>query len=265
MTEAARRSHALPDGAARALRVGGAATGLVGVALAASTTVWPTKILALRVPEVGDFTRGSEQWLWSWGRDVVHYVTHGLVLADDPGPQPVARLVLLVGVLVVAAAGLVTWLVVPGRRGEVCAGVGLGVALGTVGSSVVQRVSFDDRTIGLQPGLVSVTTTAGWLEVVAVALLLVALGVLLGPLLLPRATSAAVAGARRLATRLVPARAGVVRSPAAGTDEVPAPARPRATLREVPYAGDGDERGAHPVVGFSDSSADPDPPATPRS
>ncbi|MER7072679.1 hypothetical protein [Terrabacter sp. NPDC000476] len=264
MTEAARRASALPDGVARALRVGGAATGLVGVALAATTTVWPTKILALRVPEVGDFTRGSEQWLWSWGRDVVHYVTHGLVLADDPGPQPVARLVLLVAVLVVAAVGLVTWLVVPGRRGEVCAGVGLGTAVGTVGSSVVQRVSFDDRTIGLQPGLVSVTTTAGWLEVVAVALLLVALGLLVVPLLLPGATSAAVVGVRRLTARTTQARVGVVRTPAGGAGAVPAPPRPRATLREVPGAG-GDEGGTRPAVGFSDPPPDPGPPAAPRS
>ena len=42
-------------------RVAGAALGGVGVLLAASTAVWPTKVVAVRVPEVGDFTKGYEQ------------------------------------------------------------------------------------------------------------------------------------------------------------------------------------------------------------
>ena len=147
------------------MRLAGAALGGVGVLLAASTTVWPTRVFAVRVPEVGDFTKGYEQRIWSWGRQVV-YSSDGVLLDAFAGPNPVPRLVLLVVVLVLAAAGLAAWVVVQGRRGELLAAVGLGMALATVTSSVIERVSFDDRSMGPQPGLVEVTTTAAWLEVV---------------------------------------------------------------------------------------------------
>ena len=76
----------------------GVALGGAGVLLAASTAVWPTKVVAVRVPEVGDFTKGYEQLIWSWGREVV-YTSDGVLLDAFSGPDPVPRLVLLVVVL----------------------------------------------------------------------------------------------------------------------------------------------------------------------
>ena len=100
------------------------------------------------------------------------------------------RLVLLVVVLVLAAAGLVGVGRRAGRRGELLAAVGLALALATVTASVVERVSFDDRSIGLQPGLVDVTTTAAWLEVVSVGVLAVALALVVVPVVLPGPSAA---------------------------------------------------------------------------
>jgi hypothetical protein len=198
--------RATPEQAhARPGRVVGAALGGVGVLLAASTTVWPTSVLALRVPEVGDFTKGYEQRIWSWGRQVV-YTSDGVVLDAFVGPDPVPRLVLLVAVLLLAGAGTVGWLVVPGRRGELGAAVGLALALASVTASVVERVSFDDRSIGLQPGLVEVTTVAGWLEVASVAVLGLALAVVVVPVLLPGPTAALEARASTVLSR-APGRA----------------------------------------------------------
>lgn len=171
------------------MRLVGAALGGVGVLLAASTTVWPTRVFAVRVPEVGDFTKGYEQRIWSWGRQVV-YSSDGVLLDAFAGPNPVPRLVLLVVVLVLAAAGLVAWVVVQGRRGELLAAVGLGMALATVTSSVIERVSFDARSMGPQPGLTEVTTTAAWLEVASVGVLAVTLALVVVPVVLPGPSAA---------------------------------------------------------------------------
>jgi hypothetical protein len=171
------------------MRVAGAALGGVGVLLAASTTVWPTRVFAVRAPEVGDFTKGYEQRIWSWGRQVV-YSSDGVLLDAFGGPSPVARLVLLVVVLVLAAAGLLAWVVIPGRRGELMVAVGLGVALATVTGSIVERVSFNDRSMGPQPGLVDVTTTAAWLEVGSVGVLAVTLALVVIPVVLPGPSAA---------------------------------------------------------------------------
>ncbi|GAB3888916.1 hypothetical protein [Terrabacter terrigena] len=169
----------------------GAVAGLVGVLLAATTTIWPTLVLSLRMPEVGDFTRGSERRFWAWGRDVVSYTSHGLVLDDDLGPHPLPRLVLLVAVLLLAAVSLVGLLLRPGRRSELLGATCTALALGAVAASAVWRLSFDDRTAMLQPGVRAVTTAAGWCETVAAVLFVVALALLLGPQLFPRASGAA--------------------------------------------------------------------------
>ena len=235
----------------RRTRWAGLALGGAGVLLAASTVVWPAKIVAVRVPEVGDFTKGYEQLIWSWGREVV-YTSDGVLLDAFSGPDPVPRLVLLVTVLVLAAAGLLVGVVRAGRRGELCAAVGTSLALATVTASVVERWSVDDRTIGLQPGLVVVTTTVGWLEVASVVLLTAALVALLVPVLLPR-----VAAALHCRTGAVAAR---LRDRPAG--ETPAPALPVATLLEPGAVGSGEA----PAVGFSDRhpSAGPDEGASSR-
>ena len=185
--------HGSAVGRTRVVAHVGAVAGLAGVLLAATTTIWPTMVLSLRMPEVGDFTRGSERSFWAWGRDVISYTSNGLVLDDDLGPHPVPRLVLLVIVLVLAGGGLVAWLVRPGRRGELLAATGSALALGIVASSAVARWSFVDRTATLQPAVVTVTTAAGWLETAAVVLLVVALVLLLGQRLFPRASGAAAA------------------------------------------------------------------------
>jgi len=225
----------------RRTRLAGVALGGAGILLAASTVVWPTKIVAVRVPEVGDFTKGYEQLIWSWGREVV-YTSDGVLLDAFSGPNPVPRLVLLVVVLVLAAGGLVVRLVADGRRGELAAAVGTALALATVAASVVQRLSVDDRSIGLQPGLVVVTTTFGWLEVVSVVLLATALAVLVVPVLLPRVADSvtgtvdAIAGRLRqrralveatpplVATLMEPGPIGSGRAPTVGFTEAPSAA-----------------------------------------
>lgn len=226
-------------GAGWRTRVAGVALGGVGVLLAASTVVWPTKVIAVRVPEVGDFTKGYKQLIWSWGREVV-YTSDGVLLEAFSGPNPVPRLVLLVVVLVLAAAGMVTRIVVPGRRGELAAAVGTALALATVTASVVQRLSVDDRTIGLQPGLVVVTTTFGWLEVVSVGLLGATLAVLLVPVLLLRVADSAARAVGAVAGRLRQRRAVVEATPPLV-----------ATLMEPGPIGSG----RAPTVGFSDASS----------
>lgn len=239
---------------ARPGRVVGTVLGGLGVLLAASTTVWPTSVLAVRVPEVGDFTKGYEQRIWSWGRQVV-YSSDGVVLDAFAGPDPVPRLVLLVVVLLLAAAGLVWWLIVPGRRGELGAAVGLALALATVTATVVERVSFDDRSIGLQPGLVEFTTVAGWLEFAAVGVLGLALAVVVVPVLLPGTTAALGARASAVLSRAGSRRGSGAsrgsgtagRGAAAGTPD-PSSTRHVATLRDAARPGS-----THtPSVGFSD-------------
>ena len=59
------------------------------------------------------------------------------------------------------------------------------MALATVTASVIERVSFDDRSMGPQPGLSEVTTTAAWLEVVSVGVLAVTLALVVVPVVLP--------------------------------------------------------------------------------
>jgi len=217
-------------------RVAGVALGGVGVVLAASTVVGPTKVVAVRVPEVGDFTKGYEQLIWSWGREVV-YTSDGVLLDAFSGPDPVPRAVLLVVVLLLAAAGLVARLVRGGRPGELASGVGLALALATVAASVVQRLSVDDRTIGLQPGLVVVTTTVGWLEVVSVVLLTAAVAGLVVPVLLPRVADSVTGTVSGVAARLRQRRALVEATPPIV-----------ATLMDPGPAGSG----RAPEVGFSD-------------
>ena len=215
----------------------GVALGGAGVLLAASTAVWPTKIVAVRVPEVGDFTKGYEQLIWSWGREVV-YTSDGVLLDAFSGPNPVPRLVLLVLVLVLAAAGLVVRIVVDGRRGELAAAVGTALALATVAASVVLRLSVDDRSIGLQPGLVVVTTTFGWLEVVSVVLLAAALAAFVVPVLLPRVADSVTGTVGGVGGRLRRRRALVEATPPLV-----------ATLMKPGPIGSG----RAPTVGFSDA------------
>ncbi len=235
------------------MRVATSALGGSGLLLAASTAVWPTRILAVRVPEVGDFTKGYEQSIWSWGRQFV-YTSDGVPLDAFAQPDPVARLVLLVVVLLLAAAGVTAWLLRPGLEGRLLAAVGLALALATVAASVFERVSFDDRSLGLQPGLVDITTAAGWLEVAAAVLLALALALVVVPVALPGPANAASARVSAAAARLAGRRPTDPAEPASAAQPV---ARPVATWREGTSPGS-----THtPSVGFRD---DDEPPQRPR-
>ena len=100
----------------------GVALGGAGVLLAASTAVWPTKIVAVRVPEVGDFTKGYEQLdlgLGTSGRLHLGRCAARRVLRARPGaparaPRRRPRCS--------PRRGCVARLVVAGRRGELARG-----------------------------------------------------------------------------------------------------------------------------------------------
>jgi len=226
-------------------RWAGGTVALVGILCAASTTVWPTKIVALHTPEVGDFTKGFEHRIWSWGREAV-YSSDGVPFDAYSGPVPTLALVFLVLVLALAAAGVVAWLGWPGRRGEVLGVAGTALAAAAVGQSVVSRVSFDDTTIGLQPGLAVVTPVAGRLEYAAAVLLVSGLVLMLEPRLPRKARSAARSAVVSVSARA--ARARIADDP---------PRRNVGVIHDVttspqrgPRAGDGAE------VGFSDGPSD---------
>ena len=80
--------HGSTVGRTRVVAHVGAVAGLAGVLLAATTTIWPTMVLSLRMPEVGDFTRGSERSFWAWGRDVISYTSNGWCSTTTSGPTP---------------------------------------------------------------------------------------------------------------------------------------------------------------------------------
>ena len=140
----------------------------------------------------------------------------------------------------------------PGRRGELLAAVGLAVALATVTASVVERVSFDDRSIGLQPGLVDVTTTAAWLEVVSVGVLAVTLALVVVPVVLPGPSAALEHRASLVLQRL----ASRSRSGRDGWRVAPRPQHRPSTGTVAALRDDAPPGSTHtPSVGFSD---DPD-------
>jgi hypothetical protein len=195
-----------------------------GILCAATTTIWPTKIVVLRTPEVGDFTKGFEHRIWSWGREAV-YSSDGVPFRGYSGPVPTLSLVFLVLVLVLGAAGAAVWLLLPGRRGEVLGVTGTALAASAVVQSVVARLAFDDRTLGLQPGLVVVTPVAGWLQYAAACLLVAALLLMLVQLLVPDLLPSIGRTTRRL-SRTAAERA------ARGDDDL-VPRRSVAVIRDV--------------------------------
>jgi hypothetical protein len=212
----------------------------VGILCAATTTVWPTKIVALRTPGVGDGTQGYEHHMWSWGREAV-YSSDGVMIDGYSGPVPIASLVFLVVALVLAASGVVAWLLLGGPRGELLGVAGTAVAAAVVMQSVVARLAFDDRTLGLEPGLVVVTPLAGWLQYAAACLLVAALALMLVLALAPELLPWAGRTARRFARSA---------SERATADEL-GPRRPEVVIRDVP-ASSSTGAPADEAVGFSD-------------
>jgi hypothetical protein len=154
----------------------------VGVLLAATPVVWPTAALVLTTAEVGEFHRVFRTEQWSWGREVT-VAEDGTVYGAASGPPNLLALVTLGVVLVLALAAVVTWLVVPGRTGEVVGAAGMAAAFVTVAHSWAARVGVPAGSYGLLPGLTSQTLPAGHLEVVGGALVVVALLLVVRPAL----------------------------------------------------------------------------------
>ncbi|MGW5238253.1 hypothetical protein ACWEOW_04935 [Monashia sp. NPDC004114] len=230
--------------------------GALGILCAASTTIWPTRIEAVRTPEVAGVTQGFEHRIWSWGREAV-YSADGVQFDAYSGPTPTLTLVFLVVVLLLGAAGVAAWLLLPDRRGGMLGAAGVALAAAAVGASVAARLAIDDRRLGLEPGLVVVTPVAGWLEYAAALLLAVALALMLVLELVPRALPklAEVPG------RLVRALAQGSGREAAGDDADGT--RRVAVIRDVQPSDDAAAQGSSgragtdaEAVGFSDNVAE---------
>jgi len=170
-------------------RAAAGALAVVGLLLAATTAVWPTRALVLTTAEVGEFHRVLRTEQWSWGREL-SVAENGATYDAASGPPNLVALVVLCTVLALALAGVVTWLVVPGRTGEVAGPAGIAAGLATVAQSWAARVASPDASRGLVPGLTSQTLPAGHLESVAGALLGVALLLALRPALVASAARA---------------------------------------------------------------------------
>lgn len=172
-----RRSRPTPivpgRGAAGALAV-------VGLLLAATPVVWPTRALVLTTAEVGEFHRVLRIERWSWGREL-SVAGNGATFDAASGPANLVALVALCVVLPLAMAGVVAWLIVPGRTGEVLGAAGMAAGLATVVQSWAQRVGGSDASGALLPGLTSQTLAAGHLESAGGLLLGVALLLALRP------------------------------------------------------------------------------------
>ncbi|WP_076263258.1 hypothetical protein [Intrasporangium flavum] len=162
----------------------------MGLLLAATPIVWPTRALVLTTAEVGEFHRVLRTEQWSWGREL-SLAGNGATYDAATGPSNVVALVTLCVVLALAVAGVVTWLVVPGRTGEVVGAAATAAGLATVAQSWAARVGGTDASGSLLPGLTTQTLPAGHLESAGGVLLAVALLLVLSP---PLARGAARAG-----------------------------------------------------------------------
>jgi hypothetical protein len=229
------------------------AIGTLGILCAASTTIWPTRIEALRTPELGGGAGGFEHRIWSWGREAV-YSSDGVQFDAYSGPTPILSLVFLVVVLVLGAAAVASWLLLRDHRGGLLGVAGVALSAAVVGQSVAARLAIDDRRLGLEPGLVVVTPVAGWLEYAGALLLAAALALMLVLELVPQALPR-LAAARSRVVRVLADGSG---AGADGDDENPS--RPVAVIRDVPPTGDaraqrqaGQESSDADTVGFSDN------------
>ena len=156
------------------------AVALVGLLLAATPVVWPTRALVLTTAEVGEFHRVLRTEQWSWGREL-SVAGNGATYDAASGPPNVVALVTLCVVLALAVAGVVAWLVVPGRTGQLAGAAATAAGLATVAQSWAARVGGTDASGGLLPGLTTQTLPAGHLEAAGGVLLAVALLLVLSP------------------------------------------------------------------------------------
>ena len=152
---------------------------LAGVMLVVPSLGAPTWQQTVSAPERGEIL--SRQQQFSWGRQVVEGFAGSLFgIVENPAGR-----VVLTALVVVAAAGALAWLVVPGGV-AVLGPVAVALLLGHVASSATQRLgrSLADRAPA-GPGLeyVGGSTDAGTAETWAAAVLVVALAAMVFALL----------------------------------------------------------------------------------
>jgi hypothetical protein len=166
---------------------------VVGVALALPSVVAPTWRLTTL-----DSARGVvlfDQHDWSWGRSQL-VGADGSTVQDLWNPFGLAVLVVL---LVLAAAGAVAWLLTTSRSISVAAAVASAALLGRMSTTVADRLgrTVRDDVHGL--AATGASTSAGALETLAAAVLLVAVALMVASVAGWRLPDAWVARLRALA------------------------------------------------------------------
>ena len=150
------------------------AAALLGVALSAPSVVAPTWVQTVADRERGDFLSGQSQW--SWGRVELSGLT-GVELGLVPNP---VGLVVAVTLLVLAVVAVAVWVLTRGPR-LVLAPIALALLAGRLLTTSAERHgrAFRDQ-IASEAGLTVTngSTTAGWLETAAAAVLVVALALM---------------------------------------------------------------------------------------
>lgn len=147
---------------------------LLGVVLAVPSLVGPTWLQTVSDRQRGELL--SQQWQWSWGRVDLTGLT-GVEL--DLVPNPVG-LVVAVVLLVLGAVGVVAWMLREGPVG-VIAPMALALLAGRLLTTSAERHGRSFREeVGSEAGLSisSGSTTAGWLETLSAAVLLVAVALM---------------------------------------------------------------------------------------
>lgn len=144
---------------------------LVGVALTVPSIVGPTWLQTVSDRQRGELL--SQEWQWSWGRVDLNGIT-GVELSLVPNPLGLAMAVAL---LVLGAAAVAVWVIAPGPF-ALLAPVAVALLAGRLLTTAAERHGRDFRElIGSEAGLnvTNGSTTAGWLETAAAAVLVVGL------------------------------------------------------------------------------------------
>lgn len=123
-------------------RLGVAAAGLGGLALALPTIGSPTWRMAVSDPGRGEVL--ASQTTWSWGKVVVTGRVTGEVVSETVVAN-VPGLVGLVAMLAAGFVGLVVWVALPGVRGAVAGLVGVAVAASGLVTATLQRIGQSAR------------------------------------------------------------------------------------------------------------------------
>ncbi|TQM64763.1 hypothetical protein [Humibacillus xanthopallidus] len=150
------------------------AAALLGVALSAPSVVAPTWVQTVGDRQRGDLLSGQSQW--SWGRVELTGLT-GVELGIVPNP---VGLVVAVTLVVLAVAAVTVWVL---ARGPLLALAPIGLALlagRLLTTSAERHGRAFHEAIASEAGLTVTngSTTAGWLETAAAAVLVVALALM---------------------------------------------------------------------------------------